>query len=598
MEKIKLLYKTIKRSLGLSYKWMPFYTVILFVISIALYIVPILQAKITGSIVNAIVDSVKAQKGISAVLFLIGSYVAIRLFSDILSSLNSFFDKRWWNRFSNHLEIFEMETKSKLEPGHFESSDIKALLSTIKFKGFWSLISLTGNQFTSFANVAVLFTTSVIVFKVSPWIIPILLLSTSFEFYLQLRYNKQIWNIWNESGERVKVYSHLKDNVIEKTSLTQNRLLGSVKFITDRAKNILDAFNKEQQKADWEKIVRSFVAHALASLGFGLSFYLIVRQVFTGQLDVGSMVFYLSILGQYVGTIDQFFSSLSRQYKDALEVNDIFKLADVVPFVKEVDSPAKLDLTKPPLIEFRDVYFSYDKDKEEILKGFNLTIKPAEKIALVGNNGAGKSTLIRLLCRFYDPTSGGIYINGVNLKDLSRDDWYNYISLLFQEYSPYLFTVKESIGIGRPGENVEMEKVKQAAAHSGAHDFISEWKDQYDQQMGSEFGGIAPSQGQEQKIAIARALYRGGYVLVLDEPTASVDALSEADIFEKIRQSTENRTLILISHRFNTVINMDRIIVIKHGKVVEEGSHAKLMKKKSGVYAKMFNSQAAGYSTI
>jgi ATP-binding cassette subfamily B protein len=160
----------------------------------------------------------------------------------------------------------------------------------------------------------------------------------------------------------------------------------------------------------------------------------------------------------------------------------------------------------------------------------------------------------------------------------------------------YSLTAKESVAMGRVEEEIDIDKVKNAAVHSGANEFISEWKNQYDEQLGSEFNGIAPSQGQEQKIAIARALYRGGYVLVLDEPTASVDALSEADIFEKIRTSTENRTLILISHRFNTVINMDRIIVIEHGAVVEEGSHAKLMKKKGGVYAKMFNSQAAGYS--
>ncbi len=598
MEKIKLLYKTTKRCLGLSYKWMPFYTVILLALSTALAIVPIIQARVTGNIVNSISDSVSKGQGIRAVFFLIALYVLIRLVSDMLSSVNTFFDKRWWNKFSNDQEIFEMESMSKLEPGHLENPDFKALLSTVKFKGFWSLISLTYAQFTSIPSIVVLLTTSVIVFRVNPYIIPILILATSFEFYLQLRYNKHIWMIWQEGGDKMKAYAHLKENVTQKVSVTQNRLLKSLDFVVDRARGILDAFNLEQRKADWEKIVRSFLAHSLASLGFGFSFYLIVNQVFTGKINVGEMVFYLSILGQYTGAIDQFFNNLSRQYKDALEVNDIFRIVDITPFIKEIAHPAKLALESAPSIEFKNVSFSYSNKKEKILDNFNLKIAPGEKVALVGNNGAGKTTLIKLLCRFYDPTEGQILINGIDLKDLSKAEWYGYLALLFQDYSAYSFTAKESVAMGRVEEEVNIDKVKSAAVHSGADEFISEWKNQYDEQLGSEFNGITPSQGQEQKIAIARALYREGYVLVLDEPTASVDALSEADIFEEIRTSTKNRTLILISHRFNTVINMDRIIVIEHGKVVEEGSHTELMKKKKGVYANMFNSQAAGYSVV
>ncbi len=595
MQKLSLIYKNIKRCTGLSYKWMPLYTVMLLALSIAIALIPIVQAKVTGNIVNSITDSVSKGEGIRTVLFLIFLYVLIRLVSDLISSVNTFFDKRWWNKFSNDQEIFEMESMSKLEPGHLEDPEFKALLSTVKFKGFWSVISLTYAQFTSLPNLVVLLATSIIIFRVNPYIVPILIVATSFEFYLQLRYNKHIWMIWQEGGDKMKAYAHLKENVTQKVSVTQNRLLKSLDFVVNRARGILDAFNKEQKKADWEKIVRSFLAHGLASLGFGFSFYLIINQVFTGKINVGEMVFYLAVLSQYTGTIDQFFNSISRQYKDALEVNDIFKIVDVTPFLKEIAHPAKLALESAPSIEFKNVSFSYANKDAKILDNFNLKIEAGEKVALVGNNGAGKTTLIKLLCRFYDPTEGQILINGIDLKDLSKAEWYGYLALLFQDYSAYSFTAKESVAMGRVEEAVNIDKVKTAAVHSGADEFISEWKNQYDEQLGSEFNGIAPSQGQEQKIAIARALYRGGYVLVLDEPTASVDALSEADIFEKIRTSTENRTLILISHRFNTVINMDRIIVIEQGKVVEEGSHAKLMKKKAGVYAKMFNSQASGY---
>jgi ATP-binding cassette subfamily B protein len=183
----------------------------------------------------------------------------------------------------------------------------------------------------------------------------------------------------------------------------------------------------------------------------------------------------------------------------------------------------------------------------------------------------------------------------VNLKNMSKEEWYSAMAVLFQNYEPYLFTAKESISISEANLPMDQEKIRNSAIYSGADEFISMWQGSYDQQLGSEFGGITPSQGQEQKIAIARVLYKNSYVLVLDEPTASVDALSEAAIFERIRQSTGDRTVILISHRFNTVINMDRIVVVEHGTVVEEGSHSDLVKIDGGVYAKMFKSQASAY---
>ncbi|MEI8062125.1 MAG: ABC transporter ATP-binding protein [bacterium] len=595
MNKIKLLYKNIKKVIALSYKWMPFYTVILFVINIGIYMVPIVQAKVTGSIVTSLTNSVSQHSGFEAIFILIATYVVVRLFADLFSSLNFFFDKRWTNRFANHQEIFEMEAYGRLEPGQLEDPKIKSLVSTVKYKGFWSMMGLAELQFTSFGIIAVFVTTSLIIFKINPFIILILVISSSFEFYLQLRYNQRSWNIWHEDSDRMKMFAHLKEHATAKTSAIQNRLLQAVKYITDKAQNILDLFNKDQEKLDRDKVTRSLAAHFCASIGFGLSFYLIINDVLAGKIDVGQMVFYLSILGQYVSNIDQFFSNLSRQYKLVLEVDDIFKLAELTPFVSENEHPVKLNLHKAPVIEFKNVHFTYPGQTTPIFQDFNLKINSGEKIALVGNNGAGKTTFVRLLCRFYDPQKGDIFINGINIKDISRDEWYGYLALLFQDYSPYSFKAKESIAMGRSENELDFDKVKDSATHSGADEFISDWKDSYEQQLGSDFGGTSPSQGQEQKIAIARSLYRGGYVLVLDEPTASVDALSEADIFEKIRVSTENRTLILISHRFNTVINMDRIIVVEQGKVVEEGTHAELLKKKRGVYTKMFNSQASGY---
>jgi len=213
----------------------------------------------------------------------------------------------------------------------------------------------------------------------------------------------------------------------------------------------------------------------------------------------------------------------------------------------------------------------------------------------VGINGAGKTTLVKLLCRIYDPTEGQILVDGRDLKELDIDSWLHAIGVLFQDYSAYQMKVSEAIALGRSDEPVDMDRVKWAAQGSEAAEFIDEWEDGYDQMLGKQFeGGIDPSKGQLQKLALARALYRNPAILVLDEPTASVDAESEAKIFARLEALPKDKTVILISHRFSTVRTADKILVLKDGAVHELGSHAELMEK-DGTYAKLFRLQAKGY---
>lgn len=230
-----------------------------------------------------------------------------------------------------------------------------------------------------------------------------------------------------------------------------------------------------------------------------------------------------------------------------------------------------------------------------MLKNFSLRIAPGEKLALVGSNGAGKTTLVKLLCRFYDPDKGRILINGNDIKTVDLESWYRELGVLFQDYDNYHFLVRESIAIGRSGAMSSLEKVKGAAKASEADTFIEEWEKAYEQMLGKQFtGGIEPSIGQWQKLALARTFYRDPQVLILDEPTSSIDAEAEAKIFDRLEQLPKDRTVILISHRFSTVRHANRICVIKDGRLAELGTHAALLKR-GGTYARLFKLQARGY---
>jgi ATP-binding cassette subfamily B protein len=246
-------------------------------------------------------------------------------------------------------------------------------------------------------------------------------------------------------------------------------------------------------------------------------------------------------------------------------------------------------------ITFHNIGFTYPSREQETLGDINLTLAPGEVIALVGENGSGKTTLVKLLCRLYDPSHGEITVGGVNLRSLDPVQWRREIGVTFQDYAHYPLTAWENIWLGNIKAQPDPDQIAEASRRSGADEFIRNLPQAYDTMLGHWFQkGQELSGGEWQKIALARTFWRKPHILILDEPTSSLDPLAEAELFQKFRALLDGRSAILISHRFSTVQMADRIYVMKHGRIVEHGSHSILLAQ-NGQYASLYNAQAQYY---
>ena len=328
---------------------------------------------------------------------------------------------------------------------------------------------------------------------------------------------------------------------------------------------------------------------ALFALG-----YFKLSPVLKGALTIGSFTFFIQNLDRISRGAQGFVGGITRLFEQNLYVGYYFDVLGLPKVIVEKEPGLELDPTKPPRIAFNKVSFRYDKNGPDILKNVSFSLEPGEHLAIVGPNGAGKTTIVRLLLRFYDPNQGNVSVNDVDLKDLKLSNWYKFVSILFQDFVKFALTIKDNILFGDTGL-IDEKRMEEAAQRSGADSFIKFLPRGYDQRLGKRFeDSVELSQGQWQKLGLARVFYEEAPILILDEPTSAIDAEAEAEIFDNLDRLYQNKTLVLISHRFSTVKKAHKIIVLQNGQISEEGNHIELMKQ-NGVYARMFRKQAKGY---
>jgi ATP-binding cassette, subfamily B, bacterial len=381
------------------------------------------------------------------------------------------------------------------------------------------------------------------------------------------------------------------------TKLQEIFIAGSFKFLDSKFIVFKLWFAKQVTKIIKRWSIGSHGLRLASDIVLFFGYIRVFTNFIRGLTTIGNVTFYLNTLNQFQDALMLTARKLNDLSESALQIREVYQLFNMDPSFPEGKNSIKY-LSKGPTIEFKRLSFSYPNTDKPVIKNISLVINSGEKIAIVGHNGAGKTTLVKLVSKIYLPTSGQILVNNKDLSLLKTPDWYKNMGVLFQDFNTYpQLTVKENIYMGNPSEPIDEVSLRLAAQAADATDFINEYPNGFDQILSEKIkGGIRPSFGQWQKLAIARFFYRNAPLIIFDEPTASIDAVSEYNIFNNIYEFFKDKTVIIISHRFSTVRNADRILVMENGEIVEEGSHNELMSK-NGKYAKAFMLQAKGYVT-
>lgn len=411
--------------------------------------------------------------------------------------------------------------------------------------------------------------------------------------YLVDRYwVKKDYQIYESNTDKTKEMWDLNHQLRQKNYIAELRINSAIDYLVNKFSSIFDFIANQRVAVRIQKTPSEIVMTLLSIIVSGVSLMLIIKDVKLGLLTIGAFTFYFDTIRR-VGEVFQnlVFTTVSIT-ENSYHIDNFKQILEMKNIIASGNK--KLPSNIPPLIEFRHVSFKYPGSDRFVFENLDLKIDPSEEIALVGENGAGKSTLIKLLCCFYYPTSGQVLIGGIDSRQLNLQNWYKHLAFLTQEFNNFSnMTLSENVTIGDPSKKVNENEVLDALNHADAK-FWKKYKNGLSTAMSQRYGGEEPSWGQWQKISIARIFYRNSSVMILDEPTASIDAVSEFKIFNELYRAVKNKTLIIVSHRFSTVRNAQRILVLDKGKIVEQGGHEELLAE-DGLYAKSFHLQAQGY---
>jgi ATP-binding cassette subfamily B protein len=380
-----------------------------------------------------------------------------------------------------------------------------------------------------------------------------------------------------------------------KDSAKELKLFGLSKYLTDRFQKLSDDIFVQNVSLAKRRLLASSLLSLLTTMGYYGAYAYVILETVRGEMTVATLVFLTGAIAGASANLQMIFSTFSSIADQSLFLTDLLQFFAVRPTVFSKPNAMKTPRPIEQGIEFRDVTFSYPGSDRPILRNLNLFLKPDERIALIGENGEGKTTIVKLLTRLYDPTAGQILLDGIDLREYDLDDYASNIAVIFQDFMRYDMTAWENIAVGQIGARENLDQVELAAKKSLAEGVIKKLPNGYDQMLGRRFEtGVDLSGGEWQKVALARAYLRDAQILVLDEPTAALDARSEHEVFERFAELTKGKMALLISHRFSTVKMADRIIVLEKGVIAEQGRHEQLMAH-GGRYAEMFELQASSY---
>lgn len=561
---------------------------------IAVALLPVLMLSVSKRILDAIQAHFNGRPLPAGFWYLVATEFALAALGGVLGRTIGYFDALLADRFTKYTSVRVIEHASRLDLSSYEDPAFYDKLERARVQATdrIAMIQAVGALLQQFIAAVTL---SASVFWFSPWLLVLLVVAVTPAFlgeshFAFLGYSQNI----RQTPVRRQL-DYLRVLGASKESAKELKLFGLSSFVTEEYARLSNQIYEQNVRLARRRLWAGALLSLLSTSGYYGAYAYVIYRTVIGDLTWGTLTFLAGALAGASNNIQTIFSTFSSIADQSLFLTDLVEFFAVRP--RLTSKPGALPAPRPIRdgFTFENVSFSYPGTKRLILDRLNLRIEPGERIALIGENGQGKTTIVKLLTRLYDPTDGRILLDEVDLRDYNIEDVQSEIGVIFQDFMRYEMTARQNIAVGRIDASDHDGSIERAARKSLADAVIERLPNGYDQLLGRRFeGGVDLSGGEWQKIALARAYLRDAQLLILDEPTASLDARSEYEVFQRFAELTKGKMALLISHRFSTVRMADRIVVLENGRIVEQGSHSQLMAL-GGRYASMFELQASSY---
>ncbi|MGZ3372249.1 MAG: ABC transporter ATP-binding protein [Gemmatimonadaceae bacterium] len=578
------------------------YTVAMVLLRVVRAFVPV----VTFWVGKLILDSVIAAKAGTGSLTQVWRYLVLELgivlIGEILARASSLIESLLGDLFSNAMSVQLMEHAAKLDLAQFEDPEFYDHLERARRQtvGRIALLSLL---LSMSQDALTLLTLAGALIAYNPWLLLLLAAAVVPSFLGETHFASLGYSLlfrWTPERRQLDYLRYV--GASDKTA-KEVQMFGLAPWLTERYRDLSQRFYEENRDLSIRRGVVSALLSILGTVGYYAAYVVILIRAVKGDISIGTLTFLAASFGRGRDVIQNILLSASNVAEQALYLRDLFVFLEMRPTIESPPNARPVPTKIQSGFVFEDVGFRYPDSERWAIRNVTFTLRPGERVALVGENGAGKTTITKLLARLYDPTEGRITLDGVDLKEYDLVSLRHAIGVIFQDFVRYDMRFDENIGVGEiDSVRGELEKsngtplsITAAAENSLAASLLPRFTKGYQQMLGRRFDeGVDLSGGEWQKIALARAYIRDAQVLILDEPTAALDARAEYEVFLRFSELVAGRMAILISHRFSTVRMADRIIVLRHGKVEEQGSHEQLLAN-GGLYEELFAMQAKGY---
>ena len=562
-------------------------------------VMPVVGALIGARILNTLADIYSGRLGeFRPVFILLALYFTYHVVDAIVTRLYNMLLRISGELVSNHIRMKIMNKARTVDMASFDLPDFYAKMENANREAGMRPLDILTNTFKILSTVISMGSFVALLFAVNPLaplIIVVVSVPTTVISFIYRRKTVKYMFFHSKDRRQLNYYS---DVIVNKDMVKEVRIFHLYDEFIGRYKETFRKYFAGIKRLILHEGYWHVGGTLLTSIVNCLLFAYIAYGVYRGTLQVGDYSLYTGALNSVSSAVATLITATAGIYEGTLFINNMIEFMShkqtVVPIA---DPPVPIAHHTGHTIEFRHVTFRYPGTTRDVIRDVNLTILPGETVVMVGLNGAGKTTLIKLLCRLYDPTEGEILLDGRNIKDYDVDDLYRMFGVIFQDFGKFAVTVSENIAFGDTRRGLEPEYVRTCAHMSGSDTFIARLPREYDTPMMRFFeeDGIEPSIGQWQKIAIARAFYSDSDVMILDEPTASLDPMAEQEIFNRFDELRHDKTTIFVSHRLSSATGADKIVVLEYGEIIEVGNHSQLMNLR-GRYYELFSTQASRYT--